>query len=162
MVVEIGQVLTQILAFLLFLWILKHFAWVPVMHLLEERRARIKSEFDRIEQLEKEVARLKEEYRTKLAEIEQEARALRLAEINRGKDIAETMQADSRQAIAQERQRLEQQLSVEMAKAKVELRDFIVDLTIQATSRLIHESLDDPAHRRMIDDYVRRVTEIQN
>ena len=160
--VEVGQVLTQMIAFLLFLWILKRHAWEPVMHLLEERRKRIQSEFDRIAQLEKEVEQLKETYRTKLDEIDKEARALRLAEIHRGKGIAEKMQGDAHQTIAQEHPRLEQQLAIERAKAKVELRDFIVDLTIQATSRLIHETLDEATHRRMIDDYVRRVTEIQN
>ena len=160
--VEVSQVLTQIICFLLFLWILRRFAWGPVMLLLEERRERIKSEFERIGQLEKEVEQLKGEYQTRLDEIEKEARHLRLEEINRGRAIAEKMELDAQQMIVQERQRLEQQLVGELAKAKVELRDFVVDLTIQASTKLVHKSLDDAAHRRMVDEHLRQVTEIQN
>ena len=159
---DIAQVLTQIIAFLLFLWVLKAFAWGPVMAMLEERRSKIKSEFDKIDQLEKDVAELKDKYQTKIDEIEKEARELRLQEINRGKEICEKMQEDAKQMIAQEREQLEQQLSVELAKAKVELKDFIVDLTIKASTKLIHQSMDDEAHRHLVNEYIRQVSEIQN
>jgi len=157
-----GQVLTQLVAFLLFLWVLKVFAWKPVMEVLEQRRQKIQSEFDRIHKLEKEVEQMKEDYQSKIKLIEEEARDLRLNEVNRGKEIAEKLQEDARQMIAQEKQNLEQQLVVELAKAKVELRDFVVDLSIQATSKLINETLDDARHRRMVDEYIRHVSEVQN
>lgn len=157
-----GQVLTQLVAFLLFLWVLKVFAWKPVMEVLEQRRQKIQSEFDRIHKLEKEVEQMKEDYQSKIKLIEEEARDLRLNEVNRGKEIAEKLQEDARQMIAQEKQNLEQQLAVELAKAKVELRDFVVDLSIQATSKLINETLDDTRHRRMVDEYIRHVSEVQN
>ena len=40
------QVLTQIIGFLIVLWVLKRFAWKPILALLEERRQKIKNEFD--------------------------------------------------------------------------------------------------------------------
>ena len=160
--IELAQVFTQIIAFLLFLWVLRKFAWGPVMAMLEERRSRIKAEFDKIDNLEKEVNDLKEKYQTKIDEIEKEARELRLQEIKRGKEICDKMQEDAKHMISQEREQLEQQLAVEMAKAKVELRDFIVDLTINASSKLLHQSMDDETHRHLVDEYVRQVTEIQN
>ena len=158
----VGQVLTHIIAFLAFLWVLKTFAWGPVMNVLEERRGKIQSEFDRIDQMQKDVEQLKEEYRTKHEQIEQEARELRLQEVNRGRQIADKMQEDARAAIAEQRIQLEQQLAVELAKAKTELRDFIVDLAIDSSSKLLHQSMDSDAHRRLIDGYIRQVSERNN
>lgn len=48
MEVEVGQVVSQIIAFLILLAVLKRFAWGPLLQLLEEREERIRSEFDTI------------------------------------------------------------------------------------------------------------------
>ncbi len=39
----ISQILTQLIAFLIFLWIMKRFAWRPILRLLDERRERLES-----------------------------------------------------------------------------------------------------------------------
>lgn len=159
---NLSEILVQAIAFLAFLWVLKKFAWGPVMDVLEERRDRIAADLDRAKGTNREAEDLKTSYQSKMDGVQEEARQLRLNEINRGKEIAERMVADSKASIAQERENLEQQLVVEMAKAKVELRDFVVDLTIQASTKLIHRSLDDEAHRSLVDDYISQVSQIQN
>ena len=50
----ISQILTQLAAFLIFLAIMKRFAWGPILRLLDERRERIAGEFERIETLKSE------------------------------------------------------------------------------------------------------------
>ena len=42
--VDIRQVVTQILGFLLMVWILRRYAWGPVMSMLEARREKIAGE----------------------------------------------------------------------------------------------------------------------
>src|SRR5215831_816607 len=43
--IDIRQVVTQILGFLILLWGMRKFAWGPVMKVLEDRRAKIAGEF---------------------------------------------------------------------------------------------------------------------
>ena len=61
-------------AFLIFAWILKRYVWGPFLALLDERREKIASEFDRIESLRAEAERLRADYESRLQKIEQEAR----------------------------------------------------------------------------------------
>lgn len=162
MEINIAQVLTQAIAFLIFLVVLRIYAWKPVMRILEARRGQIKAEFERINRLEQEVQQMKQDYQARLREMENEARSIRMEEINRGREIAEKIVQEAHQGIAEERQRLEQQLAIEMAKAKVDLRDFIVELSLQAVSKLVHQELNEKSHRRLVDEYIRQVTEIRN
>ena len=47
--IEIPQLITHIIGFLIALWILKRYAWKPLLALLDERRERIKNGFAEIE-----------------------------------------------------------------------------------------------------------------
>ena len=42
-------ILTHMVGFVITVWVLKKFAWKPILSILEERREKIKSEFDQIE-----------------------------------------------------------------------------------------------------------------
>ena len=54
--------LTQLVAFLLFLWVCNKYAVGPVLNLLDERRDKIAAQFDEIDSGKKRVATLKEDY----------------------------------------------------------------------------------------------------
>ena len=58
---HIAQILTQIIGFLVALWILKRYAWKPLLGILDERRAKISGELDTIEQEKGRVEELKQE-----------------------------------------------------------------------------------------------------
>ena len=54
--------LTHLVAFLLFIWVIKKYAVGPVLQLLDERRAKIADQFDQIDSDKKHVGALREEY----------------------------------------------------------------------------------------------------
>jgi len=60
--VDVPQVLTQILGFLLMVWILRRYAWGPVIGMLEARREKIAGEFKEGERLKAEAVALKARY----------------------------------------------------------------------------------------------------
>ena len=51
--------ITQMIGFLIVFWILKRYAWGPVLGMLEERRARIANEVSASEKLRREAEELK-------------------------------------------------------------------------------------------------------
>jgi F-type H+-transporting ATPase subunit b len=65
---------TQILGFLIVLWVLRRYAWGPVLGMLEERRLRIANEVAGAERLRQEAMALKAEYESQLRTIEVQAR----------------------------------------------------------------------------------------
>ncbi len=84
-----SQLLTHLIGFLITVWLLKKYAWGPLLNIMEERRAKIKSEFDSIEEEKANVARLTAEYESRLKEIDSERRAKLVEAVNEGKKIAE-------------------------------------------------------------------------
>ena len=56
--IDIRQVITQILGFLLMVWILRRYAWGPLMGMLEARREKIAGEFKEADRLRGEALEL--------------------------------------------------------------------------------------------------------
>jgi F-type H+-transporting ATPase subunit b len=58
----------------------------------------------------------------------------------------------------QQRERLlsqaEAQIAAEMQKARAELRGAVADLSIRVAERLLAKNLDDPAQRKLVEDYL--------
>src|SRR4051794_40652995 len=90
------QIISQIIAFLIMLWILKRFAWKPLLQIMEERRQHIKAEFEAIDQQKLDIKKLQAEYAATLKGIDAEARARLQEGVNEGRKIAQEIQQSAR------------------------------------------------------------------
>lgn len=149
-----SQIITQIIGFLLLLWLLKKFAWKPILQLLETRRNNIVAEFDKIEETKQEVAQLKQNYELQLKNIDAQARQKILEAVQEGQKIAAEIQEKAREDSRQIIEKAKQNIALEIAKARVELRNEIVNLTLQATEKMLVEKLDNQKHRDLILHYI--------
>lgn len=151
---EWQQVITQIIGFLIALWILKKFAWKPLLKVLEERKERIKSEFGKIEEERKKAQELLQQYQEKLKEIEAEARVKIQEAVREGRDIAgeikQQAQAEAKEILSKAQAEIER----EIAKAKVQLKNDLVNMTLSATEKIIAEKLDEKKHKQLISDFI--------
>src|SRR4029077_3101190 len=86
--VDVPQVLTQILGFLLMVWILRRYAWGPVMGMLEARREKIAGEFKEADRLKAEAVGLKARYETDMKGIEAQARQRMQEAVAEGQRVA--------------------------------------------------------------------------
>ncbi len=156
----LAQFVTNIIAFLLLLAILKKFAWGALLKLIDDRRAKIESEFNSIEQTKHELAKLKDEYQASIARIEDEARAKIQAAVGEGRRVAEEIEKQARLGAEQTLEKTKEAVALEIAKARAELRDQVVDLAIQATHKVLRQHLDEETDRRMIEAFTREIDTI--
>jgi len=154
MSLEIGQVLTQIVAFLIVVWVLKKFAWKPLLSVMEERRKKIRAEFEGIEEQKKKVQTLTEEYQEKLKGIEAEARAKIQEAVNEGRKISQEIQTEARAQAREILDRTKEQVEREIAKAKIQLKNDLVNMTVAATEKIIKEKLDAQKHQKLIEEFI--------
>ena len=148
---DLQQVLSQAVSFLLLLWVLRRFAWKPLLRVLDQRRARVEEEFRRIAQTKSELARLQEDYGRRLAAIEQEARTKIQQAILEGKRIAGEIQEQARgqgQAILT---KSKEAVELELAKARVTLRDQVARMTVEAVERVLQQKLDPKTDRALVE-----------
>jgi F-type H+-transporting ATPase subunit b len=150
----LAQLLTTALAFLIFFWIAKKMFWSSILRAIEDRQARIKSEFDKVEHLQTQAKTLQADYSRKIAEIDSEARQRMQDAINQGKQIAEQIAEQARRDADATLERTKQSIAIEMEKAREELKHDVVRMTLAATEKIINERLDDAKHRQLVSSFV--------
>ncbi len=153
----LAQFVVNILAFLLLLAILKKFAWGTLLKLIDERKERITAEFRGIDQTKSELEELKKEYRQRLEKIEEEARAKIQQAIADGRRIGMEIEEDARVHARATLEKTKETVAVEIAKARVELKEQVVDLAIQVTHNVLQKHLDEETDQRMIEAFVQEI-----
>jgi len=156
---QIGETLTELVAFALFFWIMKRYAWGPVMRLLDDRRRGIEEGFADVERQRAEAVRLREQYQEHLDRIEQEARVRIQEAVTEGRRVADEMREQARRETERLHKRARRSIEVEYDQARVRLRDDIVAMTVGSTERLLRHKLDDAEDRRLVAAFV---DEIEN
>ena len=149
------QVATTALAFLIFFWISKKLFWTSIIQTIEARQARIRGEFDAIDDLKRKVEGMEAQYARQLADIEATARNKMQEATAHGKQIAEQIADQARKDADAALERNKQVIAIEMEKAREELRQEVVEMTMTATERIIKERLDDPKHRQLVSSFKR-------
>jgi F-type H+-transporting ATPase subunit b len=152
-----ANLIAQVLLFAIVYWVLKRFAFKPVIAMLEERRRRIEEGQLNAENIKKQLAAAQAKYEEILAKANAESQRLleevrasgdRLAEQKRQEAIAaaEQVTIKAQEAMALERDRV-------MAEMKRELGRLVVDTTTRVTGKV----LTPEDHQRISEETAREV-----
>lgn len=155
--IEYSQVLTHMVGFLIALFVLKKFAWRPVLQMLDERRQKIADEFAEIEVQKKKTEALLKEYEDRLQKIEDEARVRMNASVAEGQKIAARLKTDAQEEARRIVVRASSEIERDVEKAKAQLKESMVAMTLGATEKLLRERLDETANRKLVEQFLSEV-----
>jgi F-type H+-transporting ATPase subunit b len=153
---HIEQVLTQIIAFLLMFWILQRFAWKPLMGVMEERRKKIIEELDAIHAEKEGLKNLEIQYNEKLKKIDEEARIKINEGIERGNNLAAQIKDEAHQEANYLLNRAREEIELEIAKGKDQLKKEVISMAITMTEKILHEQLDDKKQKELVAEFVQK------
>lgn len=151
------KITTVIICFLIVFWVLKKFAFGPLLAVLDERSGQIKKDLERAADLRNQAAAERDEYEQHLRRIEEESRQKMQEMITEGRRISTTIQENAQKQAAAILEKAQQNIQFEMEKARAVLKAEVINLTIQATEHLIQERLDEPKQRELIGDFLTRI-----
>lgn len=155
-----NEIAAQIISFLLLFFLLRAFAWKRIIKALDDRKEKIYSEFKKIEQAREESLKLKSDYETRIAEIDKESKKIIAEALLEGKKLKEDLRKnaylESQKIIEQARS----EIKYELIAAKEELRDKIVDLSIQAAENLIQNKLSEETDRKLVRDFLNKIDDM--
>lgn len=155
--IDIRQVVTQILGFLLMLAILRKYAWGPVLGMLEARRQKIAAEFKEAERRQAEADQLKAKYEQDLRGIETLSRQKLQDAIGEGQKVAAEIKAQANKDAADRLERAQDDIEREREKAKELLRDQVIALSLRTAEKILRTKLDDPMQRKLAGEFVDEV-----
>jgi F-type H+-transporting ATPase subunit b len=154
---DIKLILTHLVGFIITVLILKKFAWKPILSIFEERRQKIKDEFDGIERTKTEVADMQADLDAKLKDIDNLARQKLTEAVNEGQKIAAEIKEQGRDEAKEIITRAKAELERDVEKARVALKEDMVSMTVAAAEKIISAKLDDTENRRLISEYIDNV-----
>jgi len=154
-----SELFAQVISFLILFFILRAFAWKRILKLLDDRKARIAADLAKIEQAKKDVGQLKNDYQAKLDNIDQVALAKVHEAIAEGRKITDEVRKNAHLEAQEIIENARQNIKHELTKAKEELKDRVIDLTIQVAEDIIREKLTVDQDRKLVAEFLDKVDE---
>jgi len=154
MSIDIGQVIIQIFAFILMLWILKKFGWKPILKMLKDRQQKIQSSFDDIDAQKEEVKKIAEDYEERLQGIETEARHKIQEGVMKGRLIAAKIQEEAQVNAREIAAKAKADIEKEIAKARSQLKNDLVNIAMSIAEKIVQSDLDEAKHKKLITEFV--------
>lgn len=149
-ILKLPDLLGHLIAFFALFWILKKYAWGPVLQMVEQRRENIEKAYGEVEAKQAEAERLQVDLDARLGAIEEERRKTMEEAARDGRALADEI----RNAAEQQRERIlaraQSDIELEREKLKAELNNYVADLAIDMTEKLVAMKLDREEHRRLI------------
>lgn len=138
---ELKQIFTQIVAFLIMLWVLKKYLWHPLLSLMDERTRAIQTSFRQADE-KNQLADLRlEEYDKKISEIKDEGQNIIQAAVKESQTIAQQIQQEAQRKAHEVLNRAQEQAKLDLTKARIELKKEIVDISFNALEKLVKAKL---------------------
>lgn len=150
-------VLTQILGFLLMMWVLRKYAWGPVLSLLEERRKAIAGEFQEAERRKAAADETRVAYEQKIAEIERAARVRLQEAVAEGHKVAGEIRTQAQKDAHERIERAEHEIEREREKAKELLKERMIDLAMRSAEKILRQKLDGASQRKLVGEFIDEV-----
>jgi F-type H+-transporting ATPase subunit b len=159
-VFELGTFIFSIICFLIMFWIVSVFGFKPIAKMLEKRRTHIETQIHDAEQGRVEAENVLAEQRRMLDEARSEVKAMleaaRVRADEQGKKIVADAQAETERVIAGGRALIER----ERAEALNEVLTKVAGLTVELTTKLLHDHVTAQVHEDMLSEAEKRLGEL--
>lgn len=145
-----GTILWMVVIFGIVIYILRRFAWKPILTALREREESIRDALTAAEQARRQISSLKEEQDLIRAEAIRDKEQI----LKDARDIREKILAEAREKASTESQRMMARLREEMETEKLralgDIRRQIADYSVMIAEKILQEKLDSTSRQEEI------------
>lgn len=149
--IDLPRLLTFLIGFSVIAYVLWRFLYGPITNMLDERAARIRDSLAAADRAAEDAASSAQRVEEELVNARREGQAL-IAEAREAAERTRAQEAERTQTQINEMlERAEASIRQERDAAVEEVRKEFADLAILAAERIVEQSLDQAAHKQMID-----------
>ncbi|WP_088009572.1 F0F1 ATP synthase subunit B [Indiicoccus explosivorum] len=158
---NIGDILATLVIFLILLFLLKKFAWGPLMGIMQQREELIASEIEAAESSRTESQKMLDEQRSLLKEARNEALEIVESAKRQGEASREEIITAAREEANRIKENAVLEIGNEREKALAAVREEVVALSMLAASRVLGKELSEEENRQLIDETIAKAGEVQ-
>ncbi len=152
---KLGLIVWTFLAFMIVFFILKKFAWKPILQSLKDREKNIADSLATAEKVKLEMTQLKSDNEALLVKAREERAAL----IRDAKDVADKMVADAKEKAKTEYDRIvaDAQSAIQQQKmaAITDLKNQVGNLVIEVSEKVLRRELNNKTEQ---ENYIRQLS----
>ena len=152
--IDSGLLLWTILTFFVLLFILRWKAWGPLMNALEDRAKQIEASLRKAEKLTVETDKRAEKNEKILNEARKEAQEIISKAREDGEKLKVKLESDGQEKQSAMLIKAKEQINAEKKQALSEIKQVVVDLTINASEKIIKRNLNTEDNKEMIKNTV--------
>jgi len=155
---DYGLLFWMVFTFLIVMYILKKFAWKPILSSLKEREDSIEEALESAQQAREEMSKLQADNEKILAEARNERNEM----LKEAKEIKQTMINEAKGKASGEAEKIiesaRQAIENEKTAAINEMKKSIASLSVQIAEKILKKQLDDPAKQKdLMDQYIKDI-----
>ena len=155
---NIPTLLAQIVNFVVLFVLLRLVAYKPILKMLDARSRKVEESMKQADYIKEQVAHAEEESRKRIEAASKEGQEVIARAMRAGEEVRQQAQQDARKDAEGLITRARTEIQRERDGAIDGLRREFADLTIMAAEKVIEQSLDKEAHRRLIDKTLEQST----
>jgi F-type H+-transporting ATPase subunit b len=159
--INLGYLVSQIFNFTILVVLLYFVAYKPILRMIDERSARMKQGLEDAEAASKRAAEMEQEFERRMGEARKQgqelvAQATQLSEKTR-QEILDKAREEARGLVDKAKEEIGRERDVAMG----ELRQQVADLSVAISQKVIGESLDEQAQRRLVARFLDEAEELK-
>ncbi len=146
------QFVVQLVAFLVFIWLLWRFAVGPIVKVLDERQDKIRESMASAERMQAELKATQARNEEVLLEARREAQEILAASRKNGEQLLARAREEANTQAETYLTRAQETMRQETNQAREQLRQEVADIAVLAAGRIIRKELDPKAQRQLIEE----------
>lgn len=150
---DVGLVFWTIVTFLSLVFILKTFAWGPMLHAIDAREARLRADREAAEAARAAAEKIQKDLEARLSGAHAQARDLVTQATKDAEILKSRLRADAEADAQRIREKTQAELAEDAERLKRELRTEVAGLTVMAAERLLRKSVDDNVQKTVLEGF---------
>lgn len=146
------QFAVQMIAFLVFIYLLWRFAAGPIVRMLDERQDRIRESMASAERMQQELKDTQARNEEVLQQARLEAQEIISTARRNGDQMLSAAQEKANAQAQEYLAKAQETLRQETDQARLQLRQEVADLAVTAAGRILHKELDPAAQSQLIEE----------
>lgn len=154
-----GDILVQLVCFIILLALLKKFAWGPLIGIMKQREEQVASQIDEAEKTRAEAIQYLNEQRELLKQSREEAQTLIENAKKQGDAQREEIIVTARNEAERMKENAKREIETEKEKAVTALREQVASLSVLIASKVIEKELTEADQEKLINEYLQEAGE---
>lgn len=152
-----GKTVSAIGVFLILFQLIKSFYFNPLDEAIHNRTSELENTFSEAEGLRSEINQMRTDYEARLAKTEVEAREQIQTQVREAQALGQQLRAEAAAQAEEMKRSASSEIAAERDKVMRELQISVVNLTLQATEKLLGENVDSEKNRKLVEEFIQQV-----